>query len=66
MMPVSGLSVGDQRKVCAHGDLPRLSVDIDLAWLPVHDYAEDAKLIAELSAKKDGWSNSARVVVGRH
>jgi len=28
-------------------DLPRLSVDIDLAWLPVHDYAKDAKLIAE-------------------
>lgn len=28
-------------------DLPRLSVDIDLAWLPVHGYAEDAKLIAE-------------------
>lgn len=28
-------------------DLPRLSVDIDLAWLPVHDFAEDAKLIAE-------------------
>lgn len=28
-------------------DPPRLSVDIDLAWLPVHDYAEDAKLIAE-------------------
>ncbi len=28
-------------------DLPRLSVDIDLAWLPVHDYVEDAKLIAE-------------------
>src|ERR1700682_2346448 len=28
-------------------DLPRVSVDIDLAWLPVHDYAEDAKLIAE-------------------
>lgn len=28
-------------------DLPRLSVDIDLAWLPVHDYAEDAKLIDE-------------------
>lgn len=28
-------------------DLPRLSVDIDLAWLPVHEYAEDAKLIAE-------------------
>jgi predicted nucleotidyltransferase component of viral defense system len=28
-------------------DLPRLSVDIDLAWLPVHDYAEDAKLITE-------------------
>jgi len=28
-------------------DVPRLSVDIDLAWLPVHDYAEDAKLIAE-------------------
>lgn len=27
-------------------DLPRLSVDIDLAWLPIHDYAEDAKLIA--------------------
>lgn len=28
-------------------DLPRLSVDIDLAWLPVHDYAEDAQLITE-------------------
>ena len=28
-------------------DLPRLSVDIDLAWLPVHGYAEDARLIAE-------------------
>jgi hypothetical protein len=28
-------------------DLPRLSVDIDLAWLPVHDHGEDAKLIAE-------------------
>jgi len=28
-------------------DLPRLSIDIDLAWLPVHDYAEDARLIAE-------------------
>ncbi len=28
-------------------DLPRLSVDIDLTWLPVHDYAEDARLIAE-------------------
>lgn len=28
-------------------DLPRLSVDIDLAWLPAHDYAEDAKLIAD-------------------
>lgn len=28
-------------------DLPRLSVDIDLTWLPVHDYAEDAKLIDE-------------------
>lgn len=28
-------------------DLPRLSVDIDLAWLPVHDFAEDAKLIAQ-------------------
>lgn len=28
-------------------DLPRLSVDIDLAWLPVHDYAEDARQIAE-------------------
>lgn len=28
-------------------DLPRLSVDIDLTWLPVHAYAEDAKLIAE-------------------
>lgn len=27
-------------------DLPRLSVDIDLAWLPVHDFAEDATLIA--------------------
>ncbi|MET3460904.1 nucleotidyl transferase AbiEii/AbiGii toxin family protein [Variovorax atrisoli] len=31
-------------------DLPRLSVDIDLAWLPVHDYAEDAALIAEALA----------------
>lgn len=28
-------------------DLPRLSVDIDLAWLPVHDFAEDTALIAE-------------------
>ena len=28
-------------------DLPRLSVDIDLTWLPVHDYAEDATLIAD-------------------
>ncbi|MEL7941382.1 nucleotidyl transferase AbiEii/AbiGii toxin family protein [Pseudomonas delhiensis] len=28
-------------------DLPRLSVDIDLAWLPVHDYSEDARLIAQ-------------------
>ena len=28
-------------------DLPRLSVDIDLAWLPVNDYAEDAMLITE-------------------
>ncbi|WP_236952601.1 nucleotidyl transferase AbiEii/AbiGii toxin family protein [Methyloversatilis sp. RAC08] len=28
-------------------DLPRLSVDIDLAWLPVNDYVEDAMLIAE-------------------
>lgn len=28
-------------------DLPRLSVDIDLTWLPVHDYAEDSRLIAE-------------------
>ncbi len=27
-------------------DLPRLSVDVDLAWLPVHGYAEDARLIA--------------------
>lgn len=32
-------------------DLPRLSIDIDLAWLPVHDYAEDAKLIAEAFAR---------------
>jgi len=32
-------------------DLPRLSVDIDLAWLPVHDYAEDAALIAEALAR---------------
>lgn len=32
-------------------DLPRLSVDIDLAWLPVHDYAEDAKLITEALAR---------------
>ncbi len=28
-------------------DLPRLSADIDLAWLPVNHYAEDAKRIAE-------------------
>lgn len=28
-------------------DLPRLSVDIDLTWLPVHDYAEDTRLISE-------------------
>lgn len=28
-------------------DLPRLSANIDLAWLPVHDYAEDSKLIFE-------------------
>jgi len=28
-------------------DLPRLSVDIDLAWLPMHDYAGDAKRIGE-------------------
>lgn len=28
-------------------DLPRLSVDIDLAWLPVNDYVEDATLIAQ-------------------
>jgi len=27
-------------------DLPRLSVDIDLAWLPVHSYVEDAAFIA--------------------
>lgn len=27
-------------------DLPRLSVDIDLAWLPVNDFAQDTKLIA--------------------
>lgn len=27
-------------------DLPRLSVDIDLAWLPVHDFAEDVVQIA--------------------
>jgi hypothetical protein len=26
-------------------DLPRLSVDIDLTWLPTHDYVEDSKLI---------------------
>lgn len=32
-------------------DLPRLSVDIDLAWLPVHDYAEDARLIADALAR---------------
>lgn len=32
-------------------DLPRLSVDIDLAWLPVHDYVEDAALIAEAFAR---------------
>ncbi|MCK0713607.1 nucleotidyl transferase AbiEii/AbiGii toxin family protein [Chromohalobacter sarecensis] len=25
-------------------DLPRLSVDIDLAWLPVHGFAEDASM----------------------
>lgn len=28
-------------------DLPRLSVDIDLAWLPVNGYVEDARLITE-------------------
>ncbi|SOC54601.1 hypothetical protein SAMN05421509_10427 [Chromohalobacter canadensis] len=28
-------------------DLPRLSVDIDLAWLPVHDFAEDTALIGQ-------------------
>lgn len=28
-------------------DLPRLSVDIDLTWLPVGDFANDAALIAE-------------------
>ena len=28
-------------------DLPRLSVDIDLAWLPANDYATDVKSIAE-------------------
>ena len=28
-------------------DLPRLSVDIYLAWLPVHDYATDIRLITE-------------------
>lgn len=28
-------------------DLPRLSVDIDLTWLRVRDYATDAKLITE-------------------
>lgn len=27
-------------------DLPRLSVDIDLTWLPAHDFADDAALIA--------------------
>ena len=27
-------------------DLPRLSVDIDLAWIPVSDFADDARLIA--------------------
>ena len=36
-------------------DLPRLSVHIDLAWLPVHDYAEDAKLIAEALGKSMNW-----------
>lgn len=28
-------------------DLPRLSVDIDLTWLPVHNYATDERLITE-------------------
>ncbi|MGA7439366.1 MAG: nucleotidyl transferase AbiEii/AbiGii toxin family protein [Luteibacter sp.] len=28
-------------------DMPRLSVDIDLAWLPIHDFVEDARLISE-------------------
>lgn len=28
-------------------DLPRLSVGIDLAWLPVHNYAEEARQIAD-------------------
>lgn len=27
-------------------DLPRLPVDIDLTWLPMHNFAEDAALIA--------------------
>lgn len=35
-------------------DLPRLSVDIDLAWLPVHDYAEDAASIAEALTRLAG------------
>ncbi|WP_260463820.1 nucleotidyl transferase AbiEii/AbiGii toxin family protein [Burkholderia sp. Bp8963] len=39
-------------------DLPRLSVDIDLAWLPVHDFAEDAALIA---AALEQLANALRV-----
>lgn len=32
-------------------DLPRLSVDIDLTWLPVGDFATDSALIAESLAR---------------
>lgn len=35
-------------------DLPRLSVDIDLAWLPVNGYVEDARLIRVQSVLQSG------------
>jgi predicted nucleotidyltransferase component of viral defense system len=38
-------------------DLPRLSVDIDLTWLPVHDFAEDAIRIA---AALEGLADTLR------
>ncbi|RKJ99447.1 nucleotidyl transferase AbiEii/AbiGii toxin family protein [Alicycliphilus denitrificans] len=48
--PRFALKGGTAINLFEHG-LPRLSVDIDLAWLPVHDYAEDARLIAGALAR---------------